>query len=228
MDTTRAGEGRLQVPSRKSLDLDEPTGGCNPRVPEGVPSAPEHVTETEAIARSRNGDQNAFAWIVKEYKHMVYTTAVRVLRHREEAEEVTQDAFVKAYQNLGGYHGGSKFSTWLFSITYRTAISKVRARRPSTDDLESVPETAATSTDGSTSEHRDRRSALEYALGQLSPEDAGVVSLFYLHEQNVEEIVTATGLSASNVKVKLHRSRKKLFEILNNHLKEEVWTLQEE
>lgn len=159
---------------------------------------------------------------------MAYTVAMRVLRHREEAEEVTQDAFVKAYQNLQGYQGGSKFSTWLFSITYRTAISKLRARRAETSDLENVPESFAASVDGSNSEVRDRRAALEHALGQLAPEDAAVVSLFYLHEQNVEEIVTATGLSASNVKVKLHRSRKKLFDILNQHLKEEVWTLQED
>jgi RNA polymerase sigma factor (sigma-70 family) len=186
------------------------------------------VTEQEAIARSRSGDHTAFAWIVKEYKHMAYTVAMRVLRHREEAEEATQDAFVKAYQNLAGYAGGSKFSTWLFSITYRTAISKLRARRASTGDLDNVPETFAASLDSDKGELGDRRAALEYALAQLSPEDAAVVSLFYLHEQNVEEIVTATGLSASNVKVKLHRCRKKLFEILNEHLKEEVWTLQEE
>lgn len=202
--------------------------GRNPDDRGSVPSARGHVTEQEAIARSRTGDHAAFAWIVKEYKHMVYTVAMRTLRHREEAEEVTQDAFVKAYQNLAGYQGGSKFSTWLFSITYRTAISKLRARRASTSDLEEVPEAFASSVDRSDGELCDRRSALEYALSQLSPEDATVVSLFYLHEQNVEEIVTATGLSASNVKVKLHRSRKKLFEILNDHLKEELWTLQEE
>lgn len=159
---------------------------------------------------------------------MAYTVAMRVLRHREEAEEVTQDAFVKAYQNLAGYQGGSKFSTWLFSITYRAAISKLRARRAATSDLDNVPETFTASVDNSNGEVGDRRAALEHALARLSPEDASVVSLFYLHEQNVEEIVTATGLSASNVKVKLHRSRKKLFEILNQHLKEEVWTLQEE
>ena len=186
------------------------------------------MTEQEAIARSRSGDHSAFAWIVKEYKHMAYTVAMRILRHREEAEEVTQDAFVKAYQNLNGYVGGSKFSTWLFSITYRTAISKLRARRASTSELDNVPEAFTATSDTSNTELTDRRAALEHALSQLSPEDATVVSLFYLHEQNVEEIVTATGLSASNVKVKLHRSRKKLFEILNQHLKEEVWTLQEE
>lgn len=159
---------------------------------------------------------------------MAYTVAMRVLRHREEAEEVTQDAFVKAYQNLTGYQGGAKFSTWLFSITYRTAISKLRARKATTSDLENVPEIFTANSETIAGDLGDRRAALEHALAQLSSEDATVVSLFYLHEQTVEEIVTATGLSASNVKVKLHRSRKRLFEILNQHLKEEVWTLQEE
>ena len=186
------------------------------------------MTESEAIARSRNGDQHAFAWIVKEYKHMVYTTAMRVVRNREEAEEVTQDAFVKTYQNLSGYQGGSKFTTWLFSITYRTAISKLRARRAPTSDLDDVSASSAVEAESNAGELKDRRAVLEYALGRLSPEDAAVVSLFYFHELNVEEIVTATGLSASNVKVKLHRSRKKLFELLNLHLKEETWTLQED
>lgn len=186
------------------------------------------MTEAEAIARSQRGDHVAFAWIVKEYKHMVYTVAMRVLRHREEAEEVTQDAFVKAYQHLAGYQGGSKLSTWLFSIAYRAAISKLRARRATTTDLHDVPETFVASHDHSGAETNDRKLALERALAQLAPEDAAVVSLFYLHEQNVEEIVTATGLTASNVKVKLHRSRKKLFEYLNHHLKEETWTLQVE
>ena len=186
------------------------------------------MTEKHAIARSKDGDPTAFAWLVKEYKHMAYTIAMRVLRHREEAEEATQDAFVKAYRNLSGYAGDSRFSTWLYSIVYRTAISKLRARRGPTMDLDAVPEHAAHWSDRSEVEISDRRSALEFALAQLPEEEATIVSLFYLHEQNIEEIVTATGLTASNVKVKLHRSRKKLFEILQQHLKEEVWTLQED
>lgn len=190
--------------------------------------ANKDVTEEQAIAKSKNGDPTAFAWLVKEYKHMAYTVAMRVLRHREEAEEATQDAFVKAYRNLSSYAGGSRFSTWLYSIVYRTAISKLRARRGPTVDLDAVPEHAAPWPDRSEVEISDRRSALEFAMSQLPTEDATIVSLFYLHEQNIDEIVTATGLTASNVKVKLHRSRKKLFEILQQHLKEEVWTLQED
>jgi RNA polymerase sigma factor (sigma-70 family) len=186
------------------------------------------LTEQEAISACQRGDHRAFSWIVRSYKHMVHTVAMRVLRHREEAEEVTQDAFVKAYQNIGAYQGGSKLSTWLFSITYRTAISKLRARRADSVDLEDVPEAHLIDHDRPALASGDRKSALDHALSSLSAEDASIVSLFYLHEQSVEEIVTVTGLSASNVKVKLHRSRKKMFEVLHQHLKEEVWTLQED
>ncbi len=190
--------------------------------------APTPVTEAEAIALCRRGDQQAFAWLVHTYKHMVYTLTMQVLRHREEAEEAAQDAFVKAYRNLGGYSGQAKFSTWLYSITYHTAISKLRARKAVARDLAEVPETSLAGDPDRPWEHHDRKRALDAALALLPAEDAAVVGLYYFSEQSVEEIVTATGLSASNVKVKLHRSRKRLFEVLRGHLKEELWTLHEE
>jgi RNA polymerase sigma-70 factor (ECF subfamily) len=156
---------------------------------------------------------------------MVYTAAYRILRNREEAEEATQDAFVKAYQNLAGYQGSSKFSTWLFSIAYRTSISQLRKRRPASTGLDELGAGEPGGWDASTSEATDRRVLLEKALASLDPDDAAVISFFYLEEMSVEEIVTVTGLGASNVKVKLHRSRKKLMEVLQHQLKEEAWTL---
>lgn len=183
------------------------------------------MNETRAIALAAKGDHHAFAWLVGEYKHMVYTASSRILRDEQEAEEATQDTFVKAYQNLGGYQGGSKFSTWLFSIAYRTAISQLRKRKNQSSSLEDLgrAEPSVASTDGM--EHSDRRAALTRALAQLPAEDAAIVNFYYLEDLSVEEIVTATGLGTSNVKVKLHRSRKRLMELLQNDLKEEAWTL---
>lgn len=194
----------------------------------GAPRAASHahrVNEEAVIARARTGDQQAFAQLIGRYKHMVYTTVHRVLRNREEAEEATQDAFVKVYQHLAGYQGDSKFSTWLFSIAYRTAISRLRARKDAglaLDDL-AGREPAHDAPDGTG--RSDRQRALDKALRSLPPEDAALVGFFYLEELSVEEIVTATGLSASNVKVKLFRIRKRLFELLHQQLKEETWTL---
>lgn len=183
------------------------------------------MNEHEAISQARHGDQSAFAWLIRQYQHMVYTAVHRILRNREEAEEAAQDTFVKAYQNLGSYQGGSKFSTWLFSIAYRTAISQLRKRREATSSVDDLGAREPAAVEVSTVEHGDRAQALERALAELPEEDAAVVSFYYLEEMSVEEIVTATGLGASNVKVKLHRSRKRLMDILQRELKQETWTL---
>jgi RNA polymerase sigma factor (sigma-70 family) len=183
------------------------------------------VNEHDAIALAARGDHSAFAWIIGEYKHMVYTASYRVLRHREEAEEVTQDTFVKAYQSLAGYQGGSKFSTWLFSIAYRTAISQLRKRREGTTSIDDLGAHEPVERVARTAEDNDRSVVLAKALARLPGEDAAIVSFYYLEEMSVDEIVTVTGLGASNVKVKLHRCRKRLLEILQHELKEEAWTL---
>jgi len=174
------------------------------------------------------GDHRAFATLVARYKHLVFTVCQRILRHREDAEEAAQDTFVKAYRNLGEYQGTAQFSTWLYSIAYRTALSKLRSRKAGTVDLDALdadihgPVQAPTVADG------DRKALVEWALGQLPGEDAAVMTFFYLQELGIDEIVTITGLGASNVKVKLHRGRKKLLTILQDHLKEETWTLVED
>jgi len=176
------------------------------------------------IARTLAGDPRAYAEVVRTFQHMVYTVCHRVLRNTEDAEEATQDTFVKAYQNLAGYSGGAKFSTWLYSIAFRTAISHGRKRRPdsvSVDDLISHP--PAERQDGM--QQADIKRYLNKALGAMDEEDASILSFFYLEELSVEEIVTVTGLTASNVKVKLHRSRKKLLDELNNELKGEAHAL---
>lgn len=165
---------------------------------------------------------------MRTHKHLVHTVSLRVLRNREDAEESTQDAFIKAFQNFQGFQGGSRLSTWLYSIAFRTAVSKLRTRRAATIAPDEVSESAFGHSDRDPTEQGDRKRALERALAELPEEDATVVTLFYLNEQSVEEIVTITGLTASNVKVKLHRSRKRMYDTLQNLLKTELWTLHAE
>ncbi len=155
---------------------------------------------------------------------MVYTVCLRELRSKQEAEEAAQDSFVKAYQNLRGFAGGSKFSTWLFSIAYRTAVSHGRRRRTdgqSVDELAHHPAIEAVHGEG----RDDLRALLDRAMKLLPADDASILSLFYLEELSVEEIVTVTGLGASNVKVKLHRARKKLAEMMEQQLGPEARAL---
>ena len=176
------------------------------------------------IPRILSGDSRAYAEVVRTYEHMVYTACHRVLRNTEDAEEATQDAFVKAYQHLASYSGQAKFSTWLYSIAYRTAVSHGRNRRSETSSLDDMHHHPM-------AEHVDelRRNEASHHLGKalacLSPEDSAILSFFHLDELSVEEIVTVTGLGASNVKVKLHRARKKLLEVLNKELGAEAHDL---
>lgn len=179
---------------------------------------------TTLIPRILAGDSRAYAEVVHHYQHMVYTVCHRVLRNTENAEEATQDTFVKAYQNLRGFSGNSKFSTWLYSIAYRTAISHGRKRSTdghSVDELLLQP----TAPDNAGLHQHDIKHHLEKALATLDPEDAAIISFFYLEEMSVEEIVTVTGFSASNVKVKLFRSRKKLSDALQKALGPEAASL---
>lgn len=183
------------------------------------------VNEAQAIAQVKQGDLHAFTWLMGQYKHMVYTVVHRVLRNALDAEEATQDTFVKVFEKLSDHQGESKFSTWLFSIAYRTAISHLRKRRPATTNLDDLGNHAPKARDRDVIGSTDRTNAVTAALAELPEVDASIVSLYYLEELSVEEIVTVTGLGASNVKVKLHRSRKRLLEILQNEFKEETWTL---
>ncbi len=176
------------------------------------------------ITRILQGDSQAYAQLVRTYQHMVYTVCHRVLRNTEDAEEATQDAFVKAYQHLAGFSGTAKFSTWLYSIAYRTAISHGRKRRQETLSVDDLAHHPGTVQENATHQ-ADLRHHLDRALATLSAEDASILNFFYLEEMSVDEIVTVTGLGASNVKVKLHRGRKKLLDVLNTELRGEARTL---
>jgi len=84
------------------------------------------------IDRILNGEVNAYTFLINKYKDMVYTIASKITRNHEDAEEVAQDTFMKAFQKLDTFKGDSKFSTWLYSIVYRTAISRIRKKEVST------------------------------------------------------------------------------------------------
>ncbi len=179
---------------------------------------------TTLIPRIVAGDSRAYAEVVRTYQHMVYTVCHRVLRNSQDAEEATQDSFVKAYQNIRSFSGSAKFSTWLYSIAYRTAISHGRKRSTDGHSVDDLLHQPAAPHDGAM-EHHDLKQHLQKALATLDAEDASIVSFFYLEEMSVEEIVTVTGLSASNVKVKLFRSRKKLSDALQSALGPEAASL---
>ena len=89
----------------------------------------EPNTDQLLVEKTLAGDTRAFGTLVTQYKDLVYTVALRVVKVHEEAEEVAQDVFIKAYESLASYRGEAKFSSWLYSITYRKALDRVRKNK---------------------------------------------------------------------------------------------------
>lgn len=175
------------------------------------------------------GDINAFTYLVDEYKGMVYTIALRMLKNSEDAEELAQDTFVKAFNSLKNFKFESKFSTWLYRITYNGAISKLRKKQIEVYNVEDtiLPDSEVVSAYNAINEltRNEQKKYINETIEKLKEDDALIITLYYLQENTIEEICEITGLTLSNIKVKLHRARKRFYDELKIILKDEVKTI---
>jgi len=183
-------------------------------------------TDIEIIDLVLAGNQAAYADLVKTHQRYVFTLAMRFTRSREDAEEVAQDAFVKAYRSLNNYQRSAKFSTWLYTIVYHTAMTHLRKKRLNTssidDDANSLQLESYATDDAFSVEKKSRSFYVNQAIGMLLPDDATIITLFYQGEQSLEEIANVMGMEANTIKVKLHRARHRLKDRLQQILKGEV------
>lgn len=175
-----------------------------------------HKEDNYYIDRVLSGDKASFSALVDKHKDMVFNIALNILQNREDAEEIAQDSFLKAYQSLKSFRRESRFSTWLYRIVYNAAVSRKRKHNPERapiDDfiLESYTGDEVVATTGALDEE-EQLTALNEALSMLAPEDRIIIDLFYREEHGVEDISEITAYSVSNVKVKLFRIRKKLYD----------------
>lgn len=173
-----------------------------------------------------NGDTNSFSVLVDRYKDLVFTLALRMVKNREEAEEVSQDTFIKAYKSLDKFKGDSKFSTWIYKVAYNTSLDRIKKYKkaqlsvPIDEFTEKDVKTIETALD--VIERDEKNKAIQKCLNKLPSDDAFLLTLFYFEEQSLEEIANIIGLTANNVKVKLFRSRKKLATIMKQQLEPEI------
>ena len=178
------------------------------------------------IEKVLNGRTENFSFLVEKYKDIVFSIALKVLRNREEAEEMAQESFIKAYKSLHTFKGNAKFSTWLYRITYNTCISEVRKKKVkfvSTDDIQVSEEIEEMNFDGIPEENRAKY--VKAALEKLPEDEYTMILFFYFEDKSVEEIGDIMKMTESNVKVKLFRARKKLYSILNEMMRGEVHTI---
>ncbi len=163
------------------------------------------------ISRIRNGEVNAFVYIVRRYQRMIYTIVAKIVNNNTDAEDIVQEIFIKVYQSLDKFRGDAGFSTWLYRIAYNTAITEIRKSNKiismNDNDLNIISDTEIDNSIEDISSE-ERLQYLDQVLKKLPADDAMLISMFYLNEYSIQDICTITGLGLSNVKVKLHRIRK--------------------
>lgn len=168
------------------------------------------------------GDTKAFAILVNRYRNMVFTLTIQMLKNREEAEEVSQDTFIKIYRNLHKFKGDSKFSTWVYRIAYNACLDRIKTYKKHKNTVgideftENQVKTLETAFD--LMERADREKSVKECLLRLPEDDATLITLFYFEELSLAEISTIMGIDANNLKVKLFRARKRLASILKKRL----------
>lgn len=183
-------------------------------------------TDIYYIEKVLRGETRYFSYLVEKYKDIVFSIALKVLKNRENAEEAAQESFIKAYRSIGSYQGKAKFSTWLYRITYNHCISETRKKKvyhSSSDEIEIKDSDTVPPLEDIPEEKR--AVYVKTAMDKLPQEDYMLILLYYFEDHSMEEISRVTGLSESNTKVKLHRARKKLGGILDDMLKEELYTI---
>ncbi len=176
------------------------------------------------IKRIQNGDHNAYAFLVDKYKKMVYTLALKTIGNVEDAQDAAQESFIKAFQNINSFKNEAKFSTWLYTITYRTAVYNLRKNKIPTQTLneELIEDIQDDSTNDSIQEQEKTRLTVKKAIASLPKMEGLLISLFYINQCTINEISEITDLSKTNIKVKLYRARKKLKKKLNNTIAKEM------
>ena len=182
------------------------------------------MDEKLQIQKVLKGDSSAFGYFVDTYQDMAMTIAYRVCGNMQDSEDVVQDAFVKAFHNLHTFKSGSKFSTWFYSVVYNTAVTQIRS---SSYNVQSVDYEQVNVSDMYTDfdtmsqiEADEKRQMINMALERMPRDEGLILTLFYLEENSIKDIIKITGLTESNIKVKMHRARKRMYEIMTNLMKQ--------
>ncbi|HET6216047.1 MAG TPA: sigma-70 family RNA polymerase sigma factor [Acidobacteriaceae bacterium] len=193
--------------------------------------ATELRDESRMIASILAGDAQLFHELIRPYERRVYAMALSFLRNEADAEDVAQEAFLKAFRSLAGFRGDAKFGTWLVSITLNEARSRIRRRdaikmesldEPQDDqghsspallrDWKEIPSEAL--------ERKEVRSLLQKAITSLPQIYREVFQLRDIEQMSVNEAAEALGITVSSVKVRLHRARMMLQKNLAPQLKQ--------
>jgi RNA polymerase sigma-70 factor (ECF subfamily) len=179
------------------------------------------------IKKALDGDSSSFGFLVDKYQNMVFTLAIKMLKHREESEEVSQDTFIKAYKSLSKFHGESKFSTWLYRVAYNTCLDRIKknSKYNSNVEINDVTSNEIFQAENifDSLENKERSEIIQECMNKLPEDERVIIHLFYFEELSLKEIIDVVSISEGNLKVKLYRARKKLFTIFKESVEPEIY-----
>ena len=168
----------------------------------------KNVDDLYYIQQVKSGNIRAFADIVYKYQKMVLTIVLKIVENKEDAEDITQEVFIKVFKSLDQFKEEAEFSTWLYRIAYNTTLSELRKRKLSFTSIEdNLLAVSEQDVDFNTEEKLEH---LDKALKLLAPDETFLITLYYLDGESIDKISKISGISVPNVKVKLYRIRKKL------------------
>ncbi len=176
--------------------------------------------ELEYIKQIVDGDTHLYAYFLQHYSNSIFSMVRQMIGNNEDAEEITQDVFLKAFRKIHTFKGNSKFSSWLYRIAYNTTISATRKAKKEYAGVDDFVLNNISDEDVDEFLNKENDEVLllelEQAIKCLSIEDKSLIVLYYQQEKPIKELADIMNLSESNIKVKLHRVRKKLYSFINN------------
>ncbi len=184
------------------------------------------ITDQHYIDLVTSGDTKAFTILVDRYKDFVFTLALKLMKNREDAEEVAQDAFVKAYRSLDRFKGNSKFSTWIYKIVYNTSLDRIKKNKKFRHDVAidefTVHQLKSIDNALDCLELEERNRSIKECIDLLPSDDGFLLTLYYFEELSIDEISKIMGITSNHVKVKVFRSRKRLATLFRARLEPEI------
>jgi RNA polymerase sigma-70 factor (ECF subfamily) len=175
------------------------------------------ATDEDLVRRSKEDDERAFGELVSRYESKVYSLALRMVRNPEDAEDVLQDTFLRAYRGIKSFQGASTFSTWIYRITANSALMRLRKKQLPTVSIEDqdereTPVNIADWTPGPAEQlmTQELQHEMDEAIEALPPEFRQVFILRDIEERSNAEVAEILDLSVAAVKSRLHRARLKV------------------
>ncbi len=171
--------------------------------------------EIKYLRRLIDGDESAFRYFIKTYQDSAFTIAVSIVKDDFIAEEVAQDAFLKAYRGIRSFNQESTFKTWFYTIVVNESLQRLKKLKKEILSFREVYEDEIPEGDYSgILESNDNIELINTAFKSMLPNESLVLRLFYLEEESINDINIITGLSKANIKVLLHRGRKNMLDII--------------